>query len=205
MYGIPIAEVTKDMRNIGKRLRHASNYSAGPAVVARALGIKMGEAKKLLDLYHSMCPMLKIWHKKIQEQLQKNRTLETPLGRKHVFMDRWGDTLFRSAYAFIPQSTVGDLLNISLVDFYHAWKHTAMQIWLQLHDAMYITIPEDDDEKVWMKRMLESMLRELEIDYEKFIIDVDFKLGTNWGSYNDNEKFGPINLGGLKEIDYVGG
>lgn len=189
MYGLTFDEITKALRKIGKVLRHSSNYSAGPAVVARELGTTMSEAKKQLDLYHAMCPMLRIWHKKIQEQLQKNRTLITPLGRKRVFMDRWGDTLFRSAYAFIPQSTVGDLLNISLVDFYNAWKHTAMILWLQLHDAMYICVKEDEDERKWMKRMLDSMLRELTIDYETFMIDVDFKIGKSWGTLEEYDYY----------------
>jgi len=39
--------------------------------------------------------------------------------------------------------------------------------------------------------------------YEKFTIDVDFKIGKNWGSYNDDEERGPLNLDGLKEIDYA--
>lgn len=191
MYGIGWDEITKELRRIGKVLRHSSNYSAGPAVVARELGIKMGEAKKQLELYHAMCPMLRAWHKNVQKQLQQNRTLVTPLGRKHIFMDRWGDSLFRSAYAFVPQSTVGDLLNMSLVDFYHAWKHTDMIMWLQLHDAMYIAVPEDDENEKWFDRMLASMLREIEIGYEKFIIDVDFAVGKSWGT--------------LEEVDYAGG
>jgi hypothetical protein len=44
-------------------------------------------------------------------QLSKDRSLINPFGRRRIFMDRWGDELFKEAYSFIPQSTVADKLN----------------------------------------------------------------------------------------------
>lgn len=206
MFNIPYEEVTKDHRNIGKRLRHAGNYSAGPAVVAHALGVELGEAKKLIQLYHNSCPQLRLWHKSIQAQLTKNKTLVTPLGRKHVFTERWGDQLFRSAYSFIPQSTVGEMLNIALVKFYHKWGDL-VSIWMQLHDAMYILKKIKEDRQMWMERMRDCMIIPLEINHREVIIDVDFKVGTNWGPYCDEadpDKNVDLNLGGLKGIKYEG-
>jgi len=203
MFGVPIDEVTKKMREIGKRLRHAGNYSAGPAVVAHALGIEMKEAKGLIELYHNSCPQLRLWHKSIQAQLSKNKTLETPLGRKHTFTERWGDSLFRSAYSFIPQSTVGEMLNMSLVKFYLEWGQYS-DIWMQLHDALYILKKESEDRQMWMERMRDCMIIPLNINHKEVIIDVDFKVGKNWGPYNDDPEKGDINLDGLKGINYEG-
>jgi DNA polymerase-1 len=206
MFNIPLDQITKDHRNIGKRLRHAGNYSAGPAVVAHALGVELKEAKQLIQLYHNSCPQLRLWHKEIQAQLTKNKTLVTPLGRKHVFTERWGDSLFRSAYSFIPQSTVGEMLNIALVKFYHEWGHL-VDIWMQLHDAMYILKRLNEDRQLWMKRMRDCMLIPLTINHREVIIDVDFKVGKNWGPYCDKadpEKNVDLNLDGLREIEYEG-
>jgi uracil-DNA glycosylase family 4 len=61
MFATPYDEVTKDMRRIGKTLRHACSYSAGPQVVADQLGIELKDAKQLLDLYHRTNPLLKVW------------------------------------------------------------------------------------------------------------------------------------------------
>jgi len=179
MFGVKFEDVTKELRTVGKTLRHAVNYSAGPGVVSAKLGCTMTVAKQLLEKYFNINPQLRIWHQSIQNQLRENRTLTTPLGRKHKFLERWGDGLFRSAYSYIPQSTVGDLLNMDLVDIYNeAGKD--IDILIQLHDSIYFHIPEKDISAV-QKLCLKYMLRETEINHDTMIIEADFKAGPSWG------------------------
>jgi uracil-DNA glycosylase len=185
MFGVPVLQVTKDMRKIGKTIRHAMNYSAGPKVVAARLGCQLKEAKIFLERYHMVVPQLRIWHQRIQEELRRTRTLTNLLGRRHRFLDRWGDELFRSAYSFIPQSTVGDLLNKSLVSLYNApesriWFH----LLLQLHDAVYAQVPAGM-EKEGMALMYKHMIHPLSTQYETFYVDVDFKIGNYWGDMQE--------------------
>jgi DNA polymerase-1 len=180
-----VENVTKDQRKVGKLTRHATNYSAGPGVLAPKLGISTKAAKTLLDAFHLACPMLSIWHSRIQRELQATRTLTNLLGRKHRFLDRWGDSLFRSAYAYIPQSTVGDLLNKALVRLYDNFGEE-IDIQLQLHDAIYCLVPEEKVQYC-MAAMKESMLIPLEFNGEEFMIDVDFKVGDSWGDLYDAE------------------
>lgn len=180
MFGVPVTEVTKDQRTVGKTIRHATNYSAGPDVVANRLGVSRKEAKTYLDKYHAGTPQLHLWHQRIQEELRRTRTLTNLFGRKHRFLDRWGDTLFRSAYSFIPQSTVGDLLNHALINIYNnlnSWCHLA----LQLHDAVYVYVkPQDLEDAIFAMR--ENMIMPLYTDQgEEFTIDVDFSVGETWG------------------------
>lgn len=184
MFGIPITEITKAQRGIGKTIRHATNYSAGPTVVATRLGIQLKEAKQLLERYHQTCPQLKLWHQRIQDELRRTRTLTNLFGRKHRFLDRWGDTLFRSAYSFIPQSTVGDLLNHALLNIYSNlsdWVHLA----LQLHDAVYCYIKPNQLPDA-IDALTEQMLIPLHTDAgEQFTIDVDFSAGETWGDLKE--------------------
>ncbi len=177
MFGVAEAEVTPELRKIGKTLRHACNYSAGPMVLATRLNCEMADAKKFLQSYHNMCPQLQLWYGRVQEELRKTRTLTNLLGRKHRFLGRFDDELFRSAYAYNPQSTVGDLLNASMVSAYRFYK---MDIWLTLYDAIYIQCSPTETAEA--KETLRSvMLRPLTYNYETFTIDVDFKVGENWG------------------------
>lgn len=189
MFGVAPEEVTKDdpRRKIGKMLRHAKNYSAGPGVIAKALGIKMAEAKKLSEMYDGINPLLHNWHQKIQGELNSTRTLVTPMGRKRRFLDRWGDDLFRSAYAFIPQSTVGDLLNVSMTSLYEDEEaQRRMDILMQLHDAIYIQVDDTPEDVAWgMEKLREHMIREVEVSGDQMIIDVDFSIGPNWGEMAD--------------------
>ena len=189
MFGVPPEEVTKDdpRRKIGKMLRHAKNYSAGPGVIAKALEIKMSEAKKLSTLYDSINPLLHNWHMKIQSELNATRTLTTPMGRKRRFLDRWGDDLFRSAYAFVPQSTVGDLLNLSMTSLYEDYEaQKRMDILMQLHDAIYIQVDNNIEAiKYGMEKLSGHMLREIEVAGDTMVIDIDFSIGANWGQMDD--------------------
>ena len=198
MFGIPIDKVTPDQRQIGKTIRHANNYSAGPGVLAAKLGIPMAEAKKLMGIYHQTCPQLRLWHGRIQEQLRRTRTLTNLLGRKHKFTERWGDTLFRSAYSYIPQSTVGDLMNRAIaggleeyvVDvpcIYYDYPDI-LHMWAQLHDATYFYCDEDEIPMV-MKTARKCMLIPLTVNGMTFQIDVDFSVGDSWGSVEEVEYY----------------
>ena len=181
LYGIEPHEVTKEQRTVGKTIRHARNYSAGPLVLANRLGVSMQAAKKLIDLDKKADPTLDMWHLSIQEHLKRNRVLTNMLGRKHRFLDRWGDQLFRSAYSYIPQSTVGDLLNVGLRRLYDKLPELdfEIEILLQLHDAIYVHVEESAVNQT-IKLMRECMLNQLEHNGRKFFIDVDFKLKTSW-------------------------
>ena len=183
MFGIPFSEVNSKQRSVGKTIRHSSNYAAGPGVLAVRLGVKMNEAKKLMELYHRANPLLRVWYQRIQNELRKTRILTNLLGRKHKFLDRWGDNLFRSAYSFQPQSTVGDLLNTAMKDFYSKFG-SLYRLILQLHDAMYSACKERQKEEC-SKRMFDCMAIPLTINNETFYIDVDFKIGKSWGDMTD--------------------
>lgn len=188
MIGIPLDQVDNEQRTAGKTVRHATSYSAGPKVLANRLGLKLGEAKKLMDLYHKANPSLKMWYGAIQEELKRTKTLTNLFGRRHRFLDRWGDTLFRSAYSFKPQSTVGDLLNISLLKLYNTLPDIDWEIiiLLQLHDAIY-TMVRDEDVLRTIYHMRKCMLHEITFGNEKFTIDCDFKVKTSWAEGKDFE------------------
>lgn len=184
------ADVTKEERATGKTIRHAANYAAGPGAVANELDIEEQRAKYLLRLCLDADPLLVAWHHKIRQTLEREQmTLTTPLGRKRRFLGRWGDALFREAYAFVPQSTVGDLLNIALVDFYN--KHgDEYDVWLQLHDAIYLQVQASSHSVLKAMNLLhQCMIKEIAVNGTQMTINVDFKVGWNWGSLR-NVKLG---------------
>lgn len=187
MFDIPYDEITPEIRRIGKTLRHACSYSAGPDVVGDQLGIELKEAKTLLALYHKANPLLKVWYTTIQNELRTTRMLVTPLGRKHRFLDRWGDTLFRSAYSFKPQSTIGDFLNESMRILYDKYGDR-IDILMQLHDALYVQCDDNPEAIQETKDMMtECMVRPIKIGFEEFIIGIDFKVGYYWGELDEED------------------
>lgn len=179
--GIDTDKVTAEQRTAGKTIRHATSYSAGPKVLANRLGIKMTEAKLLMEMYHKANPQLRQWYSRIQQEIKTTGMLVNLFGRKHRFLDRWGDELFRSAYSYIPQSTVGDLLNTALRRLYDSLLHIdyEIEIMFQLHDAIYIMVEEANVDRA-IKHLREQMLIPLQHGYESFYVDVDFKVGDSW-------------------------
>ena len=118
-------------------------------------------------------------------QLRQDRTMVNLFGRKHKFLDRWGDSLFRSAYAFIPQSSIGELLNISLRETYDKLGDD-IRIYLQLHDAIYSIVHHSEVMDV-MKELRKIMIKEVPVGRETMKIDVDFKVGDNWGEMEEQD------------------
>jgi len=172
-----VEEVKKEEREMAKRLVHASNYGIGPRTFAHYAGIGEREAKRLLEKYFTTFPRIRSWHYEVQSHLKKNRTLVTPLGRKRTFFDRWGESLFREAYAYIPQSTVGDVLNLALIKLKE--KFPDLEVMLQIHDAFVIQVPKETV-GMWVSRVNEAFNIPLNIRGRTLIIPVKHKVGKNW-------------------------
>jgi uracil-DNA glycosylase family 4 len=181
LYGVSIEEVTPAQRTVGKTVRHSRNYAAGPTVLANRLGVSIAQAKQLIELDKAADPLLEKWHEAINEEIKRTRVLTNLFGRRHRFLDRWGDSLFRSAYSYIPQSTIGDLLNKALLAVYdtHVKLPFELNILLQLHDALYVTCKEEHilDTLYFLRS---NMLMPLVYGSSVFIIDVEFKIKSSW-------------------------
>src|SRR5574337_19797 len=179
MFGIPVEQLSKESpeRVIGKLLRHAISYKVGAGVVATRLGCTTKEAKKNIELYYKAFPMLKHWQDKVCMEVNLKGELRTPFNRLRKFYDRKGDERDRSAIAYLPQSSVGDLLNKSLVKFYNLYgdKYTLLA---QLHDAMYALYPDNELEEV-KKALLECMTWRVPINGDILQLKVDFKSGKD--------------------------
>lgn len=178
-------EISKEERQLGKRIVHAGNYLISARGLVRACRIEMGldikesHAKGLLRNYFLQFPMIKLWHKEIETTLGRcQRTLVTPFGRERQFFERWGAELFRKATAYLPQSTIADLLNKIMLK----WEadHTIGCLLLQLHDAFYIQVQDG-----WMENALmelkETFKFPLTIRDREVIIPVSFKVSRCWG------------------------
>jgi len=169
---------TEDNRQITKKIVHASNYDMGVRTFATVASISERDARHNLELYHNTFPRVKVWHMQIQNQLRRTRILETPLGRKRIFFGRWGGQLFKEAYAFIPQSTVAALLNIALVNIFHALPAGA-DFLLQIHDELILQAPKENAEKI-QQALCRAFNNTLEINGRTVKIPFSTCIGNSW-------------------------
>ena len=137
IFGIPLDKVTKDQRTSGKSSLHSANYMGSPATAVKRAKVPYHVAKRALDRYKASIPELEKWWSRVEDEIGATRMLRTPLGRLRIFMGRLNRETIRSAVAFEPQSTVGDIINRAFFKLSDKLPQECYPI-LQVHDEIVV-------------------------------------------------------------------
>lgn len=120
LLGLPKEQCGKGShaRYIGKKVRHAGNYEMGAnrmslALAKEGVSIASSICEKLLEKFHATNPDIRgVFHRWVESCIRKDRGLRSPLGRSRTFFGvhpyRDNSKLFKEAYSYVPQTTVGD-------------------------------------------------------------------------------------------------
>jgi len=203
MFGIPESEVTKDLRNIGKRIRHAASYGVSWRTLKEIMDISAAEAKELLERYHNRFPKTKaVFWAKTKELLLRNGILFDAWGLPHRFTKPLtDDKTFREALAFYPQSTCTHTLNKALLTLWDKYKEDKqVAVNLQIHDELVLCCHPDKAPEVHkaMKEAMEIPIPILNLEtntIDPLVLPTDFQAGWNWGPRT------PDNPKGLTDIE----
>jgi uracil-DNA glycosylase family 4 len=204
IFGIPVTDITKELRFIGKTTRHAGNYDMGKhrlmelvntEAKRQGLEVNLSEfrAGKILDAFHNFSPNIRgVFHKEIQQALQdNNRVLVNPFGRYRQFFDRWGRELFKEAYAQLPQSTVPDHLRragIRAKIRFEAQQIDARFV-VEAHDAL-VGLVKREHVQAYASILHEEIERPIDfsrctIQRGTLIIPAESKIGTDYKNLKD--------------------
>lgn len=145
--------ISEEEYTIGKRIVHASNYGLQAGLLSVLIKKPLKEAKRLLSVYHNYAPEIEAWHRTVQEELARTRKLVTPFGRVRYFRNRYGEEMFREAYAHLPQSTIADYLHQALLKFEYCFWRDARVV-QEGFDSMIIELNSSKVEEV--KALLDS-------------------------------------------------
>jgi uracil-DNA glycosylase family 4 len=182
MFNVNMAEVTHEQRQSGKKANHGLNYGMYYLLFAILNNMPNPAAKFIYDRYHFIYPGIHQWHNTIRSQLATNRTLVNAYGRHRIFMDRWGDDMFKEAYSFGPQSDVAEKLNQDGICYSYYDGPKQIDLLNNIHDAALYQLPLSIganriiDIAIEVKLKLESSLT---IDGRTFSIPVDTSFGFN--------------------------
>lgn len=197
------------VRFIGKTLRHAGHLGASKKIAAQTVNtdarkykintsITEAFAEVCLRTFHTKQPKIKEnYHLGVQKCLENNKRVlispvpfgvDSPTGGKRMFFERWGDELFRQAYAYLPQRTVTD--NTKNAGMRLKKKIKELRIIMESHDALVFMIPENrvDD---WTPHIKEEMERPIRFDTcsiprRELSIPCELEIGYN---YQEFKKF----------------
>jgi hypothetical protein len=176
IFGIPLTAKTPGEwkesmeRYLGKKTRHASNYDMKAGRMSDALaqeGFSFSErdCKVLLDKVAAHDPSVqKVFHQYVKDTISKTHMLVTPFGRERQFLgarpNDSNSSIFKEAYAYIPQSTVGDNTGFAVLKMESYYDLSERRIVQEGHDSIVQDV-RDDTEAVYkyLLRVVDSFRR----------------------------------------------
>ena len=185
-----------------------TNYWGEAAGMARNLGITPKLMQDFQDTYFAAFPEIKKYHSWVIHTIQSTQTLVNPFGRKRVFFgDTSAKSTIREAIAHMPQSSIGDIMNLGMLK---VWKEFSgkreycggkraplVQLHAQIHDAIMISYPERLEDEI-LPQVMAMIPHPLIARDREVLIPCDAEVGWNWGYGNESN---PDGLIGYKSND----
>lgn len=197
IFNKPLSECHKKSieRYLGKKTRHAGNYGMKENRFAEVLtkeapdfsevmartGKLVNYCKTMLGRFHDFEPEIRnTFQHGVETRLRDKRLLRTPIGRSRYFFGlRPGadnSKLFKEAFSYIPQSTVGDNTGLALL-----YCERVLPGWVVMdnHDAITLELP-DTEKSIRAGIALLSAAFNRELTFEnglKMKIPIEFELG----------------------------
>lgn len=177
--------MTKHSKHYGtfKGLCHGTNYLGTAKGLAERMGLLVHEVDVIQKWYFGKFPEIPRWHNELRDQVFKRRMIENVFGYRFYFFDRLEGNVMNEAVAWIPQSTVGCLINRAYVNIHE--NHKDIQVLLQVHDSLAGQFPSHLGQSA-LDRIVSSAEIALPYPEEPLIIPVGVKSSTkSWGDCED--------------------
>ncbi len=184
IFGVPIEQVTADMRGRAKTVNFATLYGQGPFSLARQLGISRDEAKAFIDTYFERFKGVRDFLDSQVEMAKRVGYVETLMGRRRFVPEleskNWSLRQFgeRVAQNTPIQGTAADLMKKAMIDVQAALDAigAGAAILLQVHDELLLEVPTGELDAV-RALVVEKMERAVEL---KVPLVADSGTGASW-------------------------
>jgi DNA polymerase-1 len=184
VFGVPIDEVTRPMRNRAKVFNFGVLYGLTDFGLAQREGISREEAGAFIKRYFEKYQAVKAWRDDIVQLTRRDGYAETLAGRRRYIPDihssnfnvRMGAE--RIAINMPIQGTASDIIKIAMIALDKALEEQGMQtkMLLQVHDELIFEGPKSELDTL-RALVLEIMPASLKLDVP---LKVDVKVGRNW-------------------------
>lgn len=161
-----------------KSLCHGTNYLGTARGLAQRLGLTVAQVDAVQKWYFHRFNRLPKWQERLCNNLQTQRQVRNCFGFRRFYFDRIDGTLYNQAIAWIPQSTIGLLIN-KIWDRVRT-EEPVVQILLQTHDSLTGQYPITQAE--YFRARLKE-LSKIPLPYDDpLTIGTGFKYSTeSWG------------------------
>lgn len=185
IFNVPVGEITREQRVVGKTMNFATLYGQGPRALSKQLKIDTQTARSYIDDYFLQFPKVKNWMAKILEEGRTNGYVETLWGRRRYIpelnmqnkmLQSFGE---RAAINHPIQGTSADMIKKAMVDINTALSGMGndCELILQVHDELLFECNPGKLDTIAgiIKEKMEASIRLL------VPVEVDLKTGANWG------------------------
>ena len=184
IYGIPVEEVTSDMRRKAKTANFGIIYGISVFGLAERMNVDRKEAKELIDGYFETYPSVKAYMEKSIQIAQEKGYVETIFHRKRFLPDINSRNAVVRGYAErnainAPiQGSAADIIKVAMARIYQRFQAEGIQakMILQVHDELNFSVPVNEKERVE-----EIVIEEMEKAYRMHVpLKADCGWGKNW-------------------------
>ena len=184
VFGVPLAEVTHEMRSRAKAVNFGIVYGISDFGLAKQLDVGRKEAAGYIESYFARYTGVKKYMEDIVAKAREQGYVSTLMGRRRYLPDiRHSNFNLRSfaertAINTPIQGTAADIMKKAMIDVERALEQAGCRsrILLQVHDELVLEVTEDERERVAeLVRATMQVAASLEIP---LLADVNF--GKNW-------------------------
>jgi DNA polymerase I-like protein with 3'-5' exonuclease and polymerase domains len=169
-----------DFRFQAKRVQHGSNFGLTPPGIAMIAHIPQKEAYKAQEAYFNAFPGIRTWQYSIYAKIANHEPLINLLGRTINLFGRPDDPhTKKQALAFIPQSTVADLLDLAMLLVWDEYDPRDINLLAQVHDALLLQYLSGRIDII--EALQKRMVIPLPVLGRTMRIGVEGAVGKNWG------------------------
>ncbi len=189
IYGVPLEEVTPEMRRRAKTVNFGVIYGQTPFGLAKQLGISKEEAAAFIDAYFANYPRIDPFFNRVLAECRQRGYVTTILGRRRPIEGvrerpgRQKNLAERTAINTVIQGSAADLIKLAMLGVHrelsasNSPQNSSAALLIQIHDELVFEVPGEHSHKL-ARRIAEIMSRVYPL---KVPLKVDVLIGPNWG------------------------
>jgi len=184
VYGVPLAEVTRDMRRNAKMVNFGIIYGISAFGLAERLHIARKEAAEIIHQYFLKYPGIKAYMENSIASARQSGYVETMMHRRRYLPDiTSGNATVRSfaernAINAPIQGTAADMIKIAMIHIFNKLQKQSLKskMILQVHDELVFDVHQNETETI-KSIVKEEMMGAIPL---KIPVLVEIKTGKNW-------------------------
>ena len=184
VYGVPIEEVTRQMRSASKAVNFGIVYGISDFALAKNIGVSRAEAREFMARYFERYPGVKAYMEKSVEEARERGYALTLMGRRR-YLPELASSNFnvrsfgeRCAMNSPIQGTAADIIKLSMIRVDEELKDSGLRakLILQVHDELILEAPQEEADRAaeLLKRCMEGVMQ-LEVP-----LRTDISIGGDW-------------------------